>query len=57
MIPSPTELLIIMVIVLLIFGSKRIANLGKDLGTAFQGFRSGLSEAEETKRDIDRLTD
>ena len=38
--PGPFELIIILVIVLLIFGGKRLKNIGNDLGGAIKGFRS-----------------
>jgi sec-independent protein translocase protein TatA len=38
------ELLIVLVIVLLIFGSGRLAKAGSDLGTAIRGFRKAMSE-------------
>lgn len=38
------ELIIILVIVLLVFGSGRIAHLGRDLGTAIREFKRGLEE-------------
>lgn len=44
---SPWQLLIILVIVLAIFGTKRLKTLGSDLGTAVKGFRSAVSEAED----------
>jgi sec-independent protein translocase protein TatA len=37
------ELLIVLVIVLLIFGSGRLAKAGSDLGTAIRGFRKAMS--------------
>lgn len=40
------QLLIILVIVLVLFGTKRLRNLGTDLGSAVKGFRSAMSEAE-----------
>ena len=43
------QLLIILVIVLAIFGTKRLRTLGSDLGSAVKGFRGAMSEAEETK--------
>lgn len=43
------QLLIILLIVLLLFGTKRLKNIGSDLGNAVRGFRGALSEAE--KRD------
>jgi TatA/E family protein of Tat protein translocase len=38
MIPGPFELIIILVIVLLLFGGKRLKNIGGDLGGAIKGF-------------------
>lgn len=40
------ELLIVLVIALLIFGSGRLAKAGSDLGTAIRGFRKAMSEGE-----------
>lgn len=45
--PSLWQLLIILVIVLLLFGTKRMRNLGSDLGTAIKGFRSAINEGEK----------
>lgn len=46
------ELLIILVIVLLIFGTKRLANIGSDLGKAMQGFKKGMGgEEDKTAKD------
>lgn len=44
---GPWQLLIILVIVLAIFGTKKLRNLGSDLGGAVKGFRSAMNEAEE----------
>ncbi len=41
------QLLIILAIVLLLFGAKRLRNLGGDLGTAVKGFKSAMREGEE----------
>ena len=49
---SVWQLLIILVIVLAIFGTKRLRTLGSDLGSAVKGFRSAMNEAEETKEQI-----
>jgi len=45
---GPWQLLIILVIVLAIFGTKRLRSLGSDLGSAVKGFRSAMNEAEQT---------
>ena len=44
-----TELLVILAIVLLIFGPKRLKSIGSDLGNAIKGFRNAVSEDEEAK--------
>jgi sec-independent protein translocase protein TatA len=49
---GPWQLLIILVIVLAIFGTKRLRSLGSDLGSAVKGFRSAMSEAEQTTDQI-----
>lgn len=46
------QLLIVLVIVLAIFGTKRIRNLGSDLGDAVKGFRSAMSDAEDAKEKL-----
>jgi len=47
---SVTQLLILLVIVALVFGTKRLRNIGSDLGSAVKGFRKGIEdEPEETK--------
>ena len=43
------QLLIVLVIVLAIFGTKRFRTLGSDLGNAVKGFRSAMTDAEEAK--------
>jgi sec-independent protein translocase protein TatA len=39
------QLLIVLVIGLLLFGTKRLRNIGSDLGGAVKGFRSAMSDA------------
>lgn len=41
---GPVQLLIILLIVLLIFGTKRIRSLGSDLGGAIKEFRKGMGD-------------
>ncbi|MEL0270990.1 MAG: twin-arginine translocase TatA/TatE family subunit [Gammaproteobacteria bacterium] len=45
--PGPFELIIILVIVLLIFGGKRLKNIGGDLGSAIKGFKKSMKDGEE----------
>ena len=44
-----TELLVILAIVLLIFGPKRIKSIGSDLGSAIKGFRKAVTDDDQTK--------
>ncbi len=46
------QLLIVLVIVLAIFGTKRFRTLGSDLGNAVKGFRSAMNDAEEAKGEL-----
>jgi sec-independent protein translocase protein TatA len=41
------ELLIILVIVILVFGTKKLANIGKDLGSAVHGFKKGMAGEDD----------
>ncbi len=43
---SPWSLLLILLIVLLLFGTKRLKNLGGDLGGAIKSFKKAMSEGE-----------
>ncbi len=47
---SVTQLLIILAIVIVLFGTKRLRNLGGDLGGAIKGFRSAVKEGSEDKK-------
>jgi sec-independent protein translocase protein TatA len=44
---SVTQLLILLVIVMLVFGTKRLRNIGSDLGSAVKGFRKGIEDEPE----------
>lgn len=48
------ELLIILAIALLIFGAKKLRNIGSDLGAAVRGFKKSMSEgdAEESGKKL-----
>jgi sec-independent protein translocase protein TatA len=39
--------LIVLVIVILVFGTKRLGNVGKDLGDAVKGFKKGMSDDDK----------
>ena len=41
------QLLIVLLIVVVIFGTKRLSSIGSDLGGAIKGFRKSMSDAEK----------
>ncbi len=46
---SPSHLIIVLAIVLLLFGAKRIPELAKGLGTGIKELREGISPGDEAK--------
>lgn len=44
-----TELLIILAIILLLFGTSKLKSMGSDLGSAIKGFRKAVTSEEEDK--------
>ena len=44
--------LIVLVIVMLVFGTKKLRNIGQDLGGAVKGFKDGMKTGEEPKEQI-----
>lgn len=54
---SPTQLIIILVIVILIFGTKKLRNMGGDLGSAFKNFKKSMSDDEAEAKNTDDLPD
>jgi sec-independent protein translocase protein TatA len=45
------QLLIVLVIVLLLFGTKKLRNLGSDLGGAVKGFKGAMKDSTEAEPD------
>jgi sec-independent protein translocase protein TatA len=48
---GPTELIIILVIVLLLFGVGRIGKIAGELGSGIRAFKDGLSGDQDSKKD------
>jgi sec-independent protein translocase protein TatA len=46
--------LVVLVIVLLVFGTKRLSGLGSDLGAAIKGFRNAMKESETDDQPAER---
>lgn len=51
------QLLIIVVIVVLLFGTKKLRNLGGDLGSAVKGFKKAVTDDEARKTSDKETTD
>lgn len=52
---GPTELIIILVIVLVLFGAKRLPDLGKSLGSGMREFKDAVTPgSKDDDRDHDR---
>jgi|TARA_B100000809_G_scaffold112538_1_gene111079 sec-independent protein translocase protein TatA len=52
---SVWQLLIVLLIVILIFGTKRMKNIGGDLGGAIKSFRKGMTEADKAKDELSEI--
>ena len=44
---SPTQLIIVLVIVALVFGTKKLRNMGGDIGGAVKGFKKAMSDDDK----------
>jgi sec-independent protein translocase protein TatA len=53
---QPMHLLVIFGIALLVFGPKKLPELGKGLGEAIRGFKSSLIEGEQAGKALDSAT-
>ena len=47
--------LIVLVIIVLVFGTKKLPSLGADLGKAIRGFKKGMTDEEREKLEADKL--
>jgi sec-independent protein translocase protein TatA len=46
---QPMHLLVIFIVAMLVFGPKRLGEIGKGLGQGFRAFKSGLDDKPESK--------
>jgi sec-independent protein translocase protein TatA len=53
---GPVELLIVLAVVLLLFGSKKLPELAKGMGQAAKEFRSGLNDEPERETETEKKT-
>jgi sec-independent protein translocase protein TatA len=49
--PSPWQLVVVLVIVLLVFGTKKLKGAGGDLGSAIKNFKSAISGSDDKSAD------
>ncbi|SCB91548.1 twin-arginine translocase TatA/TatE family subunit [Gilliamella intestini] len=52
MMPSLPQLLILIAVVVLLFGTKKLRSLGSDLGESIKGFKKAMSD-DDSKKDSD----
>ena len=52
--PSIWQLIIVLVIIVLIFGTKKLRNMGSDLGGAMKSFKSAINEKDEMSADEEK---
>lgn len=51
---SVWHLLILLVVVVLVFGTKKLSSAGKDLGEAVKGFKDGMKTGDTPKLEADK---
>ena len=54
---SVWQLLIVLLIVLLVFGTKRLKNIGSDLGNAVKGFKGAMTQEEADKKEEEQAVE
>ncbi len=54
---STTHLIIFLVIIVVIFGTKKLRNIGSDLGGAVKGFKDGMRDGTEPPAETAQKTD
>ncbi|WP_085247353.1 Sec-independent protein translocase subunit TatA [Gilliamella mensalis] len=52
---SIPHLLVFLAVVILLFGTKKLRNLGSDLGTALKGFKKAMNDDEVESKQDDKL--
>src|SRR5580658_2311653 len=52
---APKHLLLVLLIVLLVFGGKKLKTLGSDLGSAFRGFKKAMADGETAEESAKQI--
>jgi sec-independent protein translocase protein TatA len=53
---SPIHWVIVLVVVLLVFGTKKLRNIGEDMGAAVKGFKDGMKDSDTSKEKTQQVT-
>jgi sec-independent protein translocase protein TatA len=48
---GPTELILILLIVIIIFGARKLPDLGRSIGEGIKNFKKSVNEAKDTDKD------
>lgn len=51
------QLIILLVIIMMVFGTKKLRNIGSDLGGAIKGFKSAMDDGKKGEQAPDQLTE
>ncbi|MCO6552433.1 MAG: Sec-independent protein translocase subunit TatA [Gilliamella sp.] len=54
---SIPHLLVFLAVVILLFGTKKLRNLGSDLGLALKGFKKAMNDDEDESKNDNKLDD
>ncbi len=54
--PGLWQLVIIAIIIMLLFGTKKLKNFGEDLGAGIKGFKKAMDNGEAADKDPDQLS-
>ncbi len=49
---NPLHLLLVLVVVLMVFGAKRVPDIGRSLGEGIRGFKQSVTGAGETQQQL-----
>lgn len=50
---SPAQMIIFLVVILLVFGTKKLRNAGSDLGAAVKGFKKAMQDDDQKAKDAE----
>ncbi|OOF45466.1 twin-arginine translocase TatA/TatE family subunit [Rodentibacter trehalosifermentans] len=50
---SPAQMIILLVVILLVFGTKKLRNAGADLGAAVKGFKKAMQDDDPKTKDAE----